>query len=517
MALFSTLVDDFSDGTLGAAWTPNTYGGVTETGGRARIPCPVGDYAGLQSDLAYNINDDSLFAELVTLPASGGGGVVAVTFQIIQATAGTSLSFEIDLNAGTLRCSSNVAYWDAGATVLTFNHSVHRWFRFRADGSNVYWDTSADGISWTNRRTAAKPAWVTSTANAQSADFFCNRSGGTTDYAEWDNVNVAPVSGTDWENSFSDPEGITDSVTVGIGHGLSFSDSEGLTDSLDIIQGFANNPSDPVGLTDNIAFVQTEISDFEDSVGLTDGLFLTLGTPVDNSDPVGITDGVVFVEGHGLDLSDPVGISDSLSLTTIKGPPGPVSAGPENSLVLGPATLYIAPYGALEPENGDVADAPDLGVWTDLGGLFGGVELTVDQEWEEIRPKQVGYTVTRRLKRRKLSIKTQLAEPTLANLAFALNDTPSVTAGTGWQSYTPADQHEGTELDYMALNIDGWAPGFNAITYRHKRRRLIVRKVLSVDNVAFAYKKDGQSVFTVTWSCHYVDGSTPPFRVIDEA
>lgn len=183
----------------------------------------------------------------------------------------------------------------------------------------------------------------------------------------------------------------------------------------------------------------------------------------------------------------------------------------ERSLVLGPATLYIAPYGATEPSLGSTSTAPDAGTWTDLGGLLGGVELLVEQEWEEIQIQQKPDTPARRLKRRRLKIKIQMAEATLANLGYALND----TAGVSGVTYTPSSFDPATQLTYMALIVDGWAPGFK-INRKHKRRRVVVRKCLSMDNVETGYTKDGQTVFTVTWACHYVNGSTPPFRIVDE-
>lgn len=512
MALFTTLVDDFNDGSLAAVWSPNTYGGVTETGGRARIPCIVGDYAGLQTAKSFNINNSSVFGELVTLPALGGGAV-NLAFFVTQATAGTSIGFELDISTNTLRCVSNTAYWDAAATVLTFSHATHRWFRLRADGTNVYWDTSADGTSWTNRRTLAKPAWVGTTADAQALDVWCNRVGGTTDYAEWDNINVAPATGTDWVNNFSDSEGLTDSLSLGQGHSVTQSDSEGLTDDLSLVQGGGENPADTEGLTDSIAFVQTEIDSYGDSLGLTDSLFLDLGQPYVGSDTLGLTDSLAFTNIYGEGPSDSLGLSDSLELSGGSvAPLQPVQVGMEGSLVLGPAALYIAAFGALEPTNGNVANPPDSGVWTDLGGTLGGVELTVDQEWIEVELKQLPDKPMKRLKRRRLSIKTQLAETSLANLAYALNDTTAVT-GTAFE---PSVRSEASVLSYNALIVDGWKPGFN-VGGQHKRRRLIIRKCLSVDNVQLAYKKDGQSVYTVTWTCHYVDSVTPPFRVIDEA
>jgi hypothetical protein len=44
-----------------------------------------------------------------------------------------------------------------------------------------------------------------------------------------------------------------------------------------------------------------------------------------------------------------------------------------------------------------------------------------------------------------------------------------------------------------------------------------LRKVLSSDNVEFAYKKEDQTVFSVTWSVHYVSSSIAPFKIVDQA
>lgn len=183
-----------------------------------------------------------------------------------------------------------------------------------------------------------------------------------------------------------------------------------------------------------------------------------------------------------------------------------------DTLVMGPAALYIGAYGALEPALGLVGSIPDPGLWTPLGGTLGGVELAVDQEFKTVIFEQLPDTPFNRLEKRYLTVKTPLAETTLSNLALALNDSAGVT-GT---EYTPTVGDSATPLVYRALIVDGWAPGVTAFG-RHKRRRVIVRKCLSVDNVSFGFNKEGQTVYTVSWSCHHVDDSTAPFRVIDEA
>lgn len=194
-------------------------------------------------------------------------------------------------------------------------------------------------------------------------------------------------------------------------------------------------------------------------------------------------------------------------------PPVPYDLGDYgDTLVMGPATLYIGAYGALEPSNGLVGSIPDAGLWTPLGGTLGGVELVVDQEFKTVIFEQLPDTPFNRLQKRYLTIKTPLAETTLSNLALALNDSEGIT-GT---AYTPTVNDSATPLVYRALIVDGWAPGVTAFG-RHKRRRVIVRKCLSVENLTFEFNKEGQTVYNVTWSCHHVDGSIAPFRVIDEA
>lgn len=295
------------------------------------------------------------------------------------------------------------------------------------------------------------------------------------------------------------------------------SDNEGLTDSLSLVQTEAQVISDPMGLTDAVVFTQTEVFSTSDPEGLTDSLTLSQTEPFTKSDPEGLTDSVIVGLLLATTSSDPVGLTDSLNLQLQLGPPSAPSIGPDGRLVMGPGTIYVGSYGAVEPTNGSVGTAPNSGVWTDVGGLLGGVELTVDQEWITVELKQIPDQPMRRLRKRRLTIKTQMAEPTLSNLAYALNDTTAISAGVGWSQFTPSDRSEASILTYNALIIDGWAPGWHTTDYHHKRRRVIIRKALSIDNVELQYSKDGQSVFTVTWSCHYVDGTTPPFRIIDEA
>lgn len=170
------------------------------------------------------------------------------------------------------------------------------------------------------------------------------------------------------------------------------------------------------------------------------------------------------------------------------------------NLIQGPATLYTGVFGVAEPAT--VAAVPAVG-WTDVGGTKDGVELTIADEYGVLDVDQIIYEIARKRTKRVVSVKTSLAEATLANLALAVANTAPVanvlTADDGLAAFSPA---------YGALLIDGIAPG-------GFRRRIILRKTLPTDSVGMAYKKDGQTLIPVTWTLHWVSTSIAPFIITD--
>lgn len=182
-----------------------------------------------------------------------------------------------------------------------------------------------------------------------------------------------------------------------------------------------------------------------------------------------------------------------------------------SNLVQGPAYLYQGAFGATEPTDAAVNSTPQASAWTHVGITVGGAELAINQEYKELEADQIVDVPGRRLVKRDMSVKTQLGELTLDNMAAALNDGVVGPSGSGYSgTYDPADVSAATQPTYRAIIVDGFAPGDAG-----KRRRVILRKVLSTDNLTVAYQKDGQSVFNVTWSNHYVSDAIKPFHVVD--
>src|SRR5690606_20661782 len=173
----SDLVDNFNDNIIGPEWG-NSYEGAHEAGGQARVPCKEGLYAGYQTGRAWTFAGASIFLKLATVPAASTGTVVTCDFLIICAVPGTSIGFEYNAVTGTLRLMSNVDCWDPGAVELPYDPVAHLWLRLREGGTNVYWDTSPDGSTWTNRRTLATPAWVTTSIDDTAVDLWSYRDAG---------------------------------------------------------------------------------------------------------------------------------------------------------------------------------------------------------------------------------------------------------------------------------------------------------------------------------------------------
>lgn len=182
------------------------------------------------------------------------------------------------------------------------------------------------------------------------------------------------------------------------------------------------------------------------------------------------------------------------------------------NLIQGPGTLYTGAFGATEPADTAVNAAVDDGVWTDIGGTTDGCQLSIMQEFSELAVDQIVDVPGRRLTKRDFSLTTNMAEPTLENLAVAMNAGSVTTGGTGatqFKKLEPTSDTSATQPTYKALILDGYAP-------EQYRRRVIVRKVLSTNNVDFSYTKDSQTVFSVTFSAHYVSPSIKPFAIVDQ-
>lgn len=176
-------------------------------------------------------------------------------------------------------------------------------------------------------------------------------------------------------------------------------------------------------------------------------------------------------------------------------------------LTQGPATLYTGTFGAVEPLDAAVNATPAASAWTDIGGTVDGSKLVIKQNYSMLKVDQIVDMPGARLDTREITIETNMAEPTLANVSLALNG-GTIGTGVGFsENFEPIDSDAATQPTYKALLLHGWMGT--------ARRMVIVRKMLSIEGAESEYKKDGQTVLKVKLQAFYVSTSTRPFRIID--
>ncbi|MCX4750898.1 hypothetical protein OG455_41190 [Kitasatospora sp. NBC_01287] len=188
------------------------------------------------------------------------------------------------------------------------------------------------------------------------------------------------------------------------------------------------------------------------------------------------------------------------------------------NLVLGPARLYVAPFGATEPLDSAVTpngpSNPPSAPWTDVGGTDGGVTFEVDNTYQDLQVDQLTMMVGSRLTAMKMTVTAKLSEMTLANLNTALNSIGTTGGGTGYSTLDIPVGSSSTQPTYAALMIDGWAPTLS--TSAPALRRIIVRKVLSQVKATLAYDKKTQQSLDCTFTAYFVSSSISPVHIVDQ-
>lgn len=204
------LGDDFDDNRIDTSVWGGNFGGVTEVGSRAHIPCAAGVFAGYQTARTWKLTGSQVGVKVATLPAASTATACTAGLFVNSATAGTRIGIEHNRVSGQISFKSDVSYSDGAATVLTYDPIQHGWLRIREASGTVYWETSGDGYTWTARRTLATPAWVGTDTVTFSME--SHRDAGTADAFEvelvgatvrprfYGMVNEFPV---DWEGLVS--------------------------------------------------------------------------------------------------------------------------------------------------------------------------------------------------------------------------------------------------------------------------------------------------------------------------
>lgn len=176
------LADGFDDGRVDPVLWPDSYGGGTESGGRARIPCTPGVPAGLKTGRQWTLTGSQFVVRLTTLPATSGSSAASFTVAAQAVASSTRAGFSYSPVDNLIRCFSDAGAPDGTPTTASFNPTYHRWVRLRESGGTLYWETSPDGYSWAVLRSSSSPAWVG--AGPVVMELATARTGGAADTVE---------------------------------------------------------------------------------------------------------------------------------------------------------------------------------------------------------------------------------------------------------------------------------------------------------------------------------------------
>lgn len=139
-------------------------------------------------DDALDLEDSEFFFQIVSHDFVSGG---AAYLGLRDYTNGNNLKFQLSENGSSIDVSGE------GVSITGFTFSGSLWLRIRESGGTIYFDTSTDGLSWTNRGSdTVAGAGINSLADMR-VELILEYSGINT--LVIDNVNTAPVTSTDTE------------------------------------------------------------------------------------------------------------------------------------------------------------------------------------------------------------------------------------------------------------------------------------------------------------------------------
>jgi hypothetical protein len=156
------LRDDFENNTIDPLWATVIAGSAiaTEAAGRATLTLPAST-AGTHSAYyrtaaAYDLTGDACVFNVQTMVATGVAATVTLD---LFGDANNVLRWRQLSNTITARVV--VAGVDTQQYTATWSSTTYKYLRIRESGGTIFWDSSTNGTSWTNRASIAAPWAVT--------------------------------------------------------------------------------------------------------------------------------------------------------------------------------------------------------------------------------------------------------------------------------------------------------------------------------------------------------------------
>ena len=163
-ALASAFQDNFDDNAQDAHWGSSYATGTAnraETGGQAVFTPPAAtagsNYAGYYASLPVRLTGDSVYVRVPQVAA----GANSQTYFKLNIDANNNLEIVVQDASPTIYFRRDVGGTITSTFSEAYNATNHAWWRFRESGGTTFWDTSPDGLTWTNKASLANPIAVT--------------------------------------------------------------------------------------------------------------------------------------------------------------------------------------------------------------------------------------------------------------------------------------------------------------------------------------------------------------------
>jgi hypothetical protein len=153
--------DGFAGDSVALDWSPWVGSGtctIAAASGAAVLTFPGtgGSFCGVDTDHLYDLTDDALAFAILAAPADP----TFVTFGELV-TPDQVNRIDVRISDGTVRMRQVSGGSAVTSSSIDYDPVAHRHWRLREAGGRVFWDTSPDGASWTNRAAADLQVEVT--------------------------------------------------------------------------------------------------------------------------------------------------------------------------------------------------------------------------------------------------------------------------------------------------------------------------------------------------------------------
>ena len=204
MAAFSTLQDAFHNTTLnGTLWSPYTAGSATLGYSSVGATCtfPSASTSATDGDVAsqnsYTLANSAVYVRVLAVPSAATNADATLSLR----DSGYTNIIAMQVEAGILYAQKVVSGVQTNLASITYNATSMLYWRIREASGTVYWEYSADGLTYTTLYSAADPITITALYADIGGSCYENETNPGT--FRWDNFNTMATVKTNFQQGIS--------------------------------------------------------------------------------------------------------------------------------------------------------------------------------------------------------------------------------------------------------------------------------------------------------------------------